>query len=67
MEVHFSTNELSPIPENDEDRQRLQKFMEHVDNGMLDADMDGVNLDELVLSQVCDEDGSHCRLCGKRK
>lgn len=68
MKVSIDGAELSFIPESSYDRVALKQFMKSVDsneNKLVDADLDGVNLDTLVLSPFCLGDASHCPLCGK--
>lgn len=65
MRLHLDGSELSFIPDTDEERALLTDFMSKVEKNLVDADLDGVTLDELVLSPFCDGDSSHCRACGK--
>lgn len=68
MKISIDGSELSLIPESTYDRVTLRRFMKSVEMNetrFVDASLDGVNLDELVLIPFCIGDASHCPICRK--
>lgn len=68
MRIYLDGAELTLAPDTDEDKAMIGSFINSVennDNTFVYADMDGVNLDELVLQPFCKGDASHCQLCGR--